>query len=178
MSYLNLHPWTSFERKAVTLQSTTTCTTSHFLSTLWVCSFLSWSECYNKDQIPSLLNFSWRCSQGITKWGALRARTSHFFFPLSVCVAGKAKETPVPVENKEDLGLFVIKAVCISLRKSKVWCPLGSICKAFSQQAFSHHRQMPSVLQLGANGFCTANFTAVSNAVIEEARGISYNKTI
>lgn len=98
-----------------------------------------------------------------------------FFFE---CVCGKAKETPVPVENKEDLGLFVIKAVCVSLRKSKVWCPLGSICKAFSQQTFSHHRQMPSVLQLGANGFCTANFTAVSNAVIEEARGISYNKTI
>lgn len=35
-------------------------------------------------------------------------------------MVGKAKETPVPVENKEDLGLFVIKAVCVSLRKSKV----------------------------------------------------------
>lgn len=80
-------------------------------------------------------------------------------------MVGKAKETPVSVKNKEDLGLFVIKTVRVSLRKNKVWCPLGSICKAFSQQTFSHHRQMPSVLQLGVNGFWTANFTAVSNEV-------------
>lgn len=126
---------------------------------------------------PLIPDFSWWCSQGITKVRCTESQNQPFF-SLSVCVVGKAKETPVPVENKEDLGLFVIKAVCVSLRKSKVWCPLGSICKAFSQQTFSHHRQMPSVLQLGANGFCTANFTAVSNAVIEEARGISYNKTI
>lgn len=141
----------------------------------WLLLILVWV--LQQKPNPSFLDFSWWCSQGTQRWGALRARTSHFS-SLSVCVAGKAKETPVPAENKEDLGLFVIKAVCISLRKSKVWCPLGSICKAFSQQTFSHHRQMPSVLQLGANGFCTANFTAVSNAVIEEARGISYNKTI
>lgn len=56
---------------------------------------------------------------GHTKVRCTRARTGHFS-SLSVCVASKAKETPVPVENKEDLGLFVIKAVCISLRKSKV----------------------------------------------------------
>lgn len=48
-SCCNLHLFTSFQRKAVPLQSNTTCTMCHFLSTLWACSFLSLSGCHNKD---------------------------------------------------------------------------------------------------------------------------------
>lgn len=50
-SCCKLHFLTSFQRKAVPLQSKTTCTMSHFLSTLWACSFLCLSHCHNKDQI-------------------------------------------------------------------------------------------------------------------------------
>lgn len=166
-SCCNLHPVSSFQRKAVPLQSNTGPTVSHCLSTLWACSFSSLTATI----MTKLPNFwisasdAHRGTEDEMHWEPELAILFFFislFSPLFIC--GKAKATPVPTKNKEDLGLFVIKAVCISLRKRKVWRPLGSICKAFSQQTFSHHRQMPSVLQLGVNGFWTANFTAVSIA--------------
>lgn len=125
----------------------------------WLAPFSLLPHCRRKHLISK---FQLVTLAGIRKARWTECQNHGGFFLLFV--VREAKETPVPMK-KDDLGLFVIKAVHASLRKSEVWCPLGGICEAFSQQTFSHHRQMPSVLQLGVNGFWTANFTAVSNAV-------------